>query len=290
MRLSRRRFLSISAAALVAGPVQAQVWRGRALGAEVEITIRAPRSVAESALAEAMELIRAVEARFSLFDPHSRLSALNATGRLDQPDAMVLALFEAADRAFRLTGGLFDPTVQPLWRALAEGRETETARALIGWERVRYDANGVQLDAGQALTFNGIAQGFATDRVAEVLSSAGLADVLVNIGEFRASGGPWRLGLSDPVFGYLGNRTLATGAIATSSPMALPLAGRGHILHGHAMPLWSTVSVEADNATTADAFSTALTLAPRDCAAAQVGRHGIRHVTLVDAEGQITTL
>lgn len=290
MKLTRRRFLAISAASLAAAPARAHVWRGQALGAEVEITIRAPRAVADSALVKAIEVIRAVEARFSLFDPSSRLSALNAAGRLDRPDAMVLSLFAEADRAFRLTGGLFDPTVQPLWRALAEGQETETARALIGWERVRFDLEAVELGAGQALTFNGIAQGFATDRVAEILSGAGLREVLVNIGEFRANGGPWRLGLSDPGFGYLGTRTLNSGAIATSSPMAVPLAGQGHILHRFARPLWSTVSVEAEDATTADAFSTALTLARLDLIASLPGRHGIRRITLVNAEGEVTTV
>lgn len=290
MTLSRRRFLSISAASLVAAPAHAERWQGRALGAEVEITIRAPRDVAVPALSAARDVLRQVEALFNLFDPASQLSRLNRTGQLKGPAPMFTSLMAQADRVHTATGGLFDPTVQPLWRALAEGRDTQAARRLIGWRRVRFDAQHVQLDSGQALTFNGIAQGFATDRVAQVLQAAGLRDTLVNVGEFRGAGGPWTIGLSDPGHGYLGARTITTGAVATTSPQAVPLAGKGQILHGHAVPKWSTVSVEAEDATTADGFSTALALASLEFIRTLVGRHGIRRISLVDMQGDLSTV
>ncbi len=290
MTLSRRRFLTISAACAVAGPARAARWQGRALGAQVEITLRGPSEVTQPALAQARALLRRVERQFDLHDSRSALSALNRDGRLAAPDTMFAALMDAAERVHAATGGLFDPTVQPLWRALAAGEEPSAARALVDWHRVRRDAGGIVLGRGQSLTFNGIAQGFATDLVAEALNGAGLHDTLVNIGEFRGSGGPWHLGLSDPVHGLLGMRTLTTGAIATSSPAATPLGQGGHILHGHARPLWSTVSVEAADATTADGFSTALVLAPLARIRSLVGQHGIRRVTLVDAGGDLMTL
>lgn len=290
MTLSRRRFLSISAACLLAGPARAERWQGRAFGAEVDITIRGPRDIAGPAVRAARDLLRRIEAQFNLFDPGSQLSRLNAAGRLDTPDPMFRTLMRAADRVHRATGGLFDPTVQPLWRALADGGDLVAARRLIGWSRVTHGTQAVVLGTGQALTFNGIAQGFATDRVADLLAAAGFGDTLVNIGEFRGSGGPWTLGLSDPQFGHLGTRTLTQGAIATSSPHSVPLQGRGHILHTSAAPQWSTVSVEAADATTADGFSTALALAPLDMIRALPGRHGIRRITLVNTTGDLITL
>ena len=290
MTLTRRRFISIAAASLVAAPAFAQRWQGRALGAEVEITIRGPKDIAVPALKAARDLLTRVEAQFNLFDDNSRISKLNRSGRLVRPDAMFTSLMQSSGAIHTATCGLFDPTVQPLWRALAEGGDIAKARALIGWERVQHDRDLIKLDAHQALTFNGIAQGYATDRIAELLGAAGLADTLVNIGEFRATGGPWTLGLSDPVLGHLGTRTLRSGAIATSSPMAVPLMGQGHILHGSVRPRWSTVSVEARDATTADGFSTALTLAPLSLIRAVVGQFGIRAITLVDQQGQLMTI
>ena len=195
---------------------------------------------------------------------------------------------QACTQVHAATGGLFDPTVQPLWRALAEGQPPEAARALIDWSRVRHSAASVTLGEGQALTFNGIAQGFATDLVAEALRDAGLERTLVNIGEFRGTGGPWRLGISDPEIGMIGTRTLTSSAIATSSPKAVPLGGQGHILHGHAKPRWSTVSVEAATATMADGFSTALTMARLEDIRAAVGTFGIRRITLVSDQGDVS--
>ena len=231
-----------------------------------------------------------MEQLFSLYDPHSTLSILNRHGNLSLPPLDFVALFDVSDHVHRVSGGLFDPTVQPLWEALASGGNIEAAKALIGWKRVLFDAGEVRLALGQAVTFNGIAQGFATDRVADVLADHGLSETLVNIGEFLGSGGPWRIGLSDPHYGMMGTRSLHNGAIATSSPQATLVGKRGHILHGAQEPLWSTVSVEADDAATADGFSTAFCLAPLSVIRAAVGQHGIRRVTIVDLQGDLITI
>jgi len=290
MKLNRRRFLSISAACMLATPARAQIhrWQGRALGAEVDITLHAPAEIAEPALDRARGSLDAVMAQFDLFDPASTVSRLNRTGHLDAPDVMFRRLMQACTQVHAATGGLFDPTVQPLWRALAERQPPQAARALIDWSRVRHSAASVTLGEGQALTFNEIAQGFATDLVAEALRDAGLERTLVNIGEFRGTGGPWRLGISDPEIGMIGTRTLTSSAIATSSPKAVPLGGQGHILHGHAKPRWSTVSVEAATATMADGFSTALTMARLEDIRAAVGTFGIRRITLVSDQGDVS--
>ena len=290
MKLNRRRFLSISAACMLATPARAQIhrWQGRALGAEVDITLHAPAEIAEPALDRARGSLDAVMAQFDLFDPASTVSRLNRTGHLDAPDVMFRRLMQACTQVHAATGGLFDPTVQPLWRALAERQPPQAARALIDWSRVRHSAASVTLGEGQALTFNGIAQGFATDLVAEALRDAGLERTLVNIGEFRGTGGPWRLGISDPEIGMIGTRTLTSSAIATSSPKAVPPGGQGHILHGHAKPRWSTVSVEAATATMADGFSTALTMARLEDIRAAVGTFGIRRITLVSDQGDVS--
>ncbi|MEP3638152.1 MAG: FAD:protein FMN transferase [Paracoccaceae bacterium] len=290
MTLTRRRFLTISAA-LAWAPKEAAAaqWQGRAFGADISLTIRGGEE-AKAALEEARTLIKQIEALFSLYDPESALVRLNQTGELSAPDPQFIALMQAADDAYQLTRGLFDPTVQRLWQTIEQGRQPQDHIRTIGWDRVQFDANRILLGHGQALTFNGIAQGYATDKITEVLHAHGLRDVLVNIGEHRALGGPWRLSLSDPDHGALGTRTLTTGALATSSPNATPFGASGHILHHTRQPQWSTISVEASSATLADSLSTAMVLANLDEIEAIRNEADVSRVTLVNWDGDLTTL
>lgn len=294
---TRRRFLCI-AAAFAAGPVATPAralpasWSGRGFGGDISIRLDGPPDVTGPALAAARAVLARAEALFSLHDPGSALSRLNARGRLSPVPSDLADILALSDRLHAATGGLFDPTVQPLWRALATGGDTAAARALVGWDRVRRDNDAVQLAPGQALTLNGIAQGHATDMVTQVLASHGLTRALVNIGEYRALGGPWRLGLSDPAQGLVGTRALTSGAIATSSPAATLVGGHAHILHPAGLPpAWSTVSVEAPSAALADGLSTALCLA--DSAAIRRLRRAfpeVARITLVAGNGDLHTL
>lgn len=294
--MRRRRFLSIIAGAASlpmtarGGPLRG--WQGTALGAGAEVTlIGGPPGAADAVIGRLPALLDDIENEFSLFRPDSALSRLNATGRLASSSRRFRAVIAACNTLHRATGGLFDPTVQPLWLALAQGRDPAPARALIGWHRVGVTPDAITLAPGQALTLNGIAQGAATDAVRDLLAEHGFTDALVNIGEHAALGGPWRIGIEDPMAGQLATRTLSGGAIATSSPFATLVAGQPHILHPTGgTPRWSTVSVEADTATLADALSTALVLADRDLAK-QIRRDvpGIRRIVLVDFDGNLET-
>lgn len=298
--LSRRRFIAITAAASGAVPTSALAramdsrsghtarWRGEALGAEAEITLIGPKAPAEAALASARAEIATMTSEFNLYDPASALGRLNETGRLDHPSDTFRTLCDTVDALHRATHGLFDPTVQRIWNGLALDAD-------FGWPLVTRDAGAITLRPGLALTFNGIAQGFATDRVSEVLKQHGFTQSLVNIGEMRGTGGPWTIGLADPKAGLLGTRTLTDGAIATSSPGAMTLAGGiAHIVHPTdpaRAPLWSTVSVEADNATLADGLSTALCHADRGQMFPILAQlPGVRGVSLVDTKGDLMTL
>lgn len=289
MSLSRRRFLAISAA-MAATPALARPhgWTGHALGAEVSVSLTTPDDPAPLFAAIRTEL-KAIETAFSLYKLDSDISQLNAAGHLALTHHW-RTLLPAVDHLHAITDCLFDPTVQPLWEALARGNDPGPARATIGWHRARHDGSLLTLDKGQKLTLNGIAQGYATDRIRTLLADAGLTRSLINIGEFAALGGPYRLGLSDPAQGHLGHVTLENAAVATSSPAATPLGSSGHILHATARPLWSTVSVIAKTATLADGLSTALTLASLEHARVMARIQGVKSVRLISENGDLTTL
>ncbi len=294
--MKRRRFLTISAAmALVPRGLAAEErrWTGQALGAEVSIALHGPAERTVAALKDCTALLQEIEAEFSLYDPASALSQLNRDGILPRPSPNMHFLLGLVGELNRMTLGRFDPTVQPLWLALANGGDVAAARQSIGWRRVRTSVARIELAPGQALTLNGIVQGFATDLVTGVLEAHGFERALVQVGEMRGLGGPWTVGISDPVAGLVTTRDLTSRAIATSSPSALMLGDNGHILDPieESAPRWSTVSVEAGSAALADGLSTALVFADlAEVKRIKAEAPGDIRVLLVDAEGNLRTV
>ncbi len=290
--MKRRRFLFIAAAAAFSGTARAEntTWQADMLGGTVRVDLRGPHGLAQDVVGRIGRTIAEVETAASLFKTSSALSRLNAAGHLDDPPPALLDLLRLADHVHQATASRFDPTVQPLWRALAEGRDTTEAQAAIGWERVRIGSS-IQLAPGQALTLNGIAQGYAADRVRRLLLAEAYAQALVDMGEFAAIGGPFSVAVEDPALGQIATRRLAGNAIATSSPSAMRLGTDFHILGPRGeQPCWSTISVEAESAAMADGFSTALCLMTHDEIRATLRRvHAITRVTAVDEAGDVST-
>lgn len=281
-------------AAFAAGPALARRapdtlrWTGRAFGAEVALNLSGPRDAIRRARDRALDELSRIEALFTLYDPHSFLRRLNATGRATIHDHRISDLLTETDRLWSATEGRFDPSVQSVWEARAPDAP------IAPWSDVRWTPARIDLAPGQRLTFNGIAQGYATDRVAACLAAEGATQTLVNIGEFRATGGPYRLAIADPDWGEISRIGLADSAVATSSPGALRFAdGSAHIIdptHTRA-PLWSSVTVEAARATTADAASTAFCLMTRaEILAARRQLPDIRRVWLIETSGDISTI
>ena len=306
---TRRRFLAIAAAAaglpLAATGAHAEAahlhrWSGIALGASAEIVLHDPDATrARRLIARCVAEIDRLEDVFSLYRPESALSRLNRDGRLAAPPLELVALLAEARSYSVRTEGAFDVTVQPLWRLHAAhfalpGADPQgpakadlaRARALVDYRAVDIEPSEIRFARpGMAVTLNGIAQGYITDRVATLLQDAGMADVLLDIGEVRAlgrhpDGRPWRVGLRRAAAPATLARTLALAgrAVATSAGIASPFepTGRHHHLFDPATgrPASSTgqVSVIAPRATMADALSTALAVASPARAAAYAAR------------------
>lgn len=268
-------------------------WHGAALGTEASVTISAPKLVAEAALNDVVTLLDRVERLFNLYDPDSVLRQLNRHSALDLPAPEFLDMCQLTTRVHVATHGSFDPTIQPLWRSLATGEDATEARNKIGWRHVEIRENRIVMVKGQQLSFNGVAQGFATDLVTKALRQLGVKKALVNIGEYRAIGGPFQLGLTTPGLGLLRTVTLQDAAISLSHASAQQVGGSSHILDpkANSTPQWSTVAVHAKSAAIADACSTAFALMSQaDIAACLPKLSEITHVTLVDLEGKVIEL
>ncbi|SDP28722.1 FAD:protein FMN transferase [Afipia sp. GAS231] len=297
--LTRRRLIVIAAtaagSAFLAGGRMAQAgeavrWHGSALGAQVSIEIYHPDRAEAGRLVERCVVdVRRLEQQFSLYSASSAISTLNRTGILVAPDADMVALLKASLQFARITGGAFDPTVQPLWQLYADHftsdkpdsdgpspQKLAEILAKVGYAGLRVSEDRIALTRhGAAITLNGIAQGYATDRVVERLRKAGLSTTLVNMGEIRAIGArpegtPWRVGLADPERPGVLTETidLVDRAVATSAGAGFRFDTSGRFTHlfdpatGRSPSRYSTVSVVAPTATEADALSTAFSLMP----------------------------
>ena len=306
---TRRRFLAIAAAAaglpLAALHARAETaplqrWSGIALGARAEILIHDPDGArARRLIAACVAEIDRLEDVFSLYRPESALARLNRDGRLPAPPLELVALLAEARTYAERTEGAFDVTVQPLWRLYAAhfaqpGADPRgpaeaaraRARALVDHRAVEIELAEVRFARpGMAVTLNGIAQGYITDRIAALLRDAGMGDVLLDIGETYAlgrhpAGRPWRVGIRHAARPETLARTIALAdrAVATSAGVASPFdaSGRHHHLFdpvtGRPARAPGQVSVIAPGATMADSLSTALAVASPARAAAIAAR------------------
>ncbi len=151
---------------------------------------------------------------------------------------------------------------------------------------------------GMAATLNGIAQGYITDRVADMLRAEGFQHVLIQLGETyalgeAAAGQPWRVAVPTPgETGSAGVLELVDRAVAVSAGAATPFepTGRHHHLldprTGRSGRGYRSVSVVARRAVVADGLSTALYLLSAERAPALLAAAGAERALLVTADGR----
>lgn len=307
-RLTRRRTLQLLAAsaAFVGSGADAAArrgdlfrWRGVALGADAEMALLcADQSEANRLFDIATSEIGRLESVFSLYRPDSALSRLNETLELDHPPAELLEVLSIADSAHRATGGAFDPAVQSLWRyhaevatgaANADPARLEKLVAESGWGEVSWSADRIALSSpAAALTLNGVAQGYITDRVAALFRARGMTNILIDLGEIIASGrksplSRWRIGIAGAGGEQEDDIPLENSAIATSAPLATTFDQAGRLSHiidpGTGLPTqspWRRISVIHPSAAFADAMSTGFTL----MAAGDIARTAEQHPSM----------
>lgn len=198
--LNRRRFLSI--VAVVGGGValpfvlnrpsektdadeiEPFIWKGIALGSGAELRLYGvDRKQAGDLVNKVLAEVARLEKIFSLYRDDSVISRLNREGRLNHPPADLLAVLSLSREIYRLTQGAFDPSIQPLWNFYADyfrrhpNAETPPPQSgirevlqKVGFDKVEFDDTEIRFaERGMGLSLNGIAQGYITDKVVELL-------------------------------------------------------------------------------------------------------------------------
>ena len=305
-RPTRRRFLRVVAAVAGLPPIIATVratapkphlhrWHGDVLGAQSELTLWHPDGAfARRTILRVRQEIDRFERILSLYRRDSEISRLNQAGKLPKPSPELRELIEESQRIGELSDGAFDISVQPLWRLYEAhfwsrtdvqpdltARARDVARNLVDFRQIESGAAAIGFArTGMAITLNGIAQGYISDAIADMLRNEGFESAVVDLGEYRTigrhpDGHPWRIGIRD------GKDVARIDRIVDLENMALAVSGgygttfdaSGQCHHifdprtGASANTVVDVAVIGPKATEADALATAICVAGEALAA-----------------------
>lgn len=324
MQITRRRFIGITAAMSVSALVsptfaqndspQPVIWRGVALGANAELRLYHNNpAVAENLIQQAIAEVNRLENIFSVYRENSQVSRLNRAGSLNAPSADLLAVLSQAQSIHSLTNGAFDPTVQVLWQRYANhfqrnpkskiAPNLQAALKRVGLHNMLISPQKIAFNQkGMAITLNGIAQGYITDRITQLLQQQGMNHALVNMGEIRhldtLKQHPEFAKIQNPKgSGALPHHQipLQNNALATSSGYGTPFDAECKFTHlfdprtGNSTPRYQSVSVLAKSAALADALSTAFAVSSEANIQAATQKIGAK-VWLIGLNGNVKTM
>ena len=237
-------------------------------------------------------LFAAFSAEFSLFDSSSVVCRLNRGEDVPLSEDFV-NLLQLSAQISRATDGAFDVTVAPLVKLWGFGPDSlrevtpqmvDSVLENVGYEKIAVEEGRlVKKNDRLELDFGAVAKGLAVDKAVKLMQQRGYKDFLVDIGgEVRTCGTkhgkPWRIGVQVPTAD-------SDGAIASNydfplSDKAIATSGNYRNYHEKDGKRFShiinpttgysersdllSVSVIADDCTTADAYATALMVMGRE--------------------------
>jgi thiamine biosynthesis lipoprotein len=250
----------------------------------VTVTVYAgDEAKATEAIDAALDRMEEIVAVASIYDEESQAFQLNRDGFLEAPSEDLRQIITRSLEYGELSDGAFDITVQPLlelwegglWQEPPEVQQQlidETLK-LVDWEKVIVEKDRIYFaEPGMKITLGGIAKGYAASEALKTIRSLGIKSALVDAGGDMAAlgskpdGEPWFIALLNPddVTQSLANFEIEGKAITTSGNYARffdPEQEAGHILNpktGYSAQDCISATVIADNATQADALSTAI--------------------------------
>ena len=324
MQSARRKFLLLAAAGagVCSFPWLAGRWRSSqqptitrtswALGTDLCLTVTGlSKSQASRALDAAFAEIELVEQTMSIYRPESQLSRLNRDRVLERPHPHLLTVLATAEQTARETGGAFDISVQPLWNLYAAAKraantptpaEIAAAQHQVDWRKIELSRNFIRLhEPVEAITLNGIAQGFALDRAVAVLKDHGATSALLNTGEISSLGmknldDPWTVGIQHPRESdvFIAVADLDGRALATSGDYQTTFSAdfaKNHIFDprtGESPTELASASIVAPTGLQADALSTAAMVLGRERTLAYLARLPNVDALLVDKNGNVS--
>lgn len=264
---------------------------GRAMGTTWTVKVEAGERDADALRRQIAARLEELAQQLSTYRPDSVLSRFNTCGHTEWflVPAELAQVAAESRRIAQLTGGAFDPTVEPLVRLWGFGPGPHPAtpptaeivarvRQRVDWRQLEVRAAPPALRrtrAGVTADFSSAGKGLAADAVSALLSGAGLPRHLVQIGgDVRTGAAPagrtgWPVAIEQPATGasaFASVIPLTARAISTSGNYRNFLqAGQerlGHIIDPRtgrpAQGELAAVTVVHDSAATSSALATGL--------------------------------
>ncbi len=261
------------------------------LGTTIDVTIPlngVSSATAKYAADESKARVSLIDKTLSIFDKNSAVSIINndLAKKGCEVDPDLYLLIKRCKEYYTLTGGAFDITVEPLVEAwgfgparkkAAQPKEVEDILKHVGMNKITFDDKTRTVyfkDPRMRIDFGGVAPGYAADEVAKILKRHGIRSVIINIGgEIYCLGSnsaarKWVVGIRHPDDK---NKIIATlniedKAISTSGDYENFYIYGGkeysHIIDPRtgsiARNSLRSVTILADDCTTADALATAV--------------------------------
>jgi thiamine biosynthesis lipoprotein len=266
-------------------------------------------------------VFNAVAAEFerinAVFSPWLESSELARINRLAAADTVTVspemfAMFQRAGEFNRLTGGAFDASFAAAGKLYdfraqqaPDAQALASAQAAVGWQHVRLNEStrGIRYShAGTRVDFGGIAKGYAIDRAVAVLRAHGIAHAYVALGgdSFvlgERDGRPWQIGIRHPRQANTAPVMIPASnlAVSTSGDYERFFERNGERIHhiltpGTGKPAQGLVSVTiiANDSTTADALSTGVFVMGKEKGLALINTMPDISAILIDENGHVS--
>jgi thiamine biosynthesis lipoprotein len=223
---------------------------------------------------------RRIEQKFSRYRNDNICYVINHSQGLPvKLDQETQQLLQFADQCYQASDGLFDITsgiLRKVWRFHPEAsfpnpEEIDALLPFIGWSKVKFSENHIQLPEGMEIDFGGIGKEYAVDRATQwIVKSFPDISVVINFGgDLRVSRPPrlrpfWSIGVDSALPTIANAVRLKVGAVCTSGNTERYLIHQGQ-RYGHILnpktgyPVANaprTVSVIAEHCTLAGMLAT----------------------------------
>ena len=293
---------------------QFHTWHGEVLDAVSELTLWHPDAAfAQRTILKVRQEIARYEKIFSLYRPDSEISRLNLAGKLINPSRELRALVDESRRLSAFSGGAFDISVQPLWKLYEAhfwshadtepdilARAHDVARSAVDYRAIDAGSTIGFAREGMAITLNGIAQGFITDAIADMLRNEGFERAVVDLGEYRTlghhpEGRPWRIGIPNRALRSERTVELDDMALAVSAGYGTTFEPSGRFHHifdphtGESANNLAQVAVIGPKATAADGLATAICVAGEGKAQGLLAAYPGTRAILTRPDGTVIT-
>lgn len=267
---------------------------------------------ADDVLTDLSRTVNTLESSLSRTVDTSEVSRLNRDGSAvwDEDGAQLLSW---ALQHSQETDGAFDITIAPLvelWGITSDSprvpsqAEIDALLPLVGYEHVHQsEFCSISLDEGCSVDLGGIAKGYASQQVADILQAHGVTSAVVSLGGnvyvcgAKPDGSAWNVGIQDPTSsGYAATVALTDCFAVTSGGYQRYYVAEDGTVYQHIIdprtgrPADSdllSVTVISDDGTAADAYSTALYVMGEQEAVSFWRTHGGFDLILITADGRL---